>query len=93
MTRFVLTFLGYQITETVVCQKRRGPFQSVPVLRAFLMYFTSHGIQMRLPSDDPGRPIGALALAAAAVGWFHLLSGSYSFFFSGRAWLFLSLYR
>lgn len=49
------------------CQKRRGPFQSVPVLRAFSTYFTSYGIHMQLPSEDPGRPIGALALAAAAV--------------------------
>lgn len=51
-------------------QKRRGPFQSEPVLRAFSVYFTAHGIQAEIPSDDPGdgiRPIGALALAATAV--------------------------
>ena len=51
-------------------QKRRGPFQSVPVLRAFSIYFTAYGIQSPIPSTDPGeglRPIGALALAATAV--------------------------
>jgi len=51
-------------------QKRRGPFQSEPVLRAFSIYFTAYGIQTKIPSDDPGigvRPIGALALAATAV--------------------------
>ena len=51
-------------------QKRRGPFQSEPVLRAFSIYFTAYGIQTEIPSDDPGigvRPIGALALAATAV--------------------------
>jgi hypothetical protein len=50
-------------------QKRRGPFQSEPVLRAFSVYFTSYGIQAPIPSTDPGdglRPIGALALAATA---------------------------
>ncbi|KAF9645831.1 hypothetical protein BDM02DRAFT_395302 [Thelephora ganbajun] len=60
-------------------KKRRGPFQSIPVLCAFSMYFTSYGIQMRIPSEDPGRPIGALALAAAAVerGYFLHRSGDY----------------
>ena len=40
------------------------------MLRAFLVYFTAHGIQTPIPSVDPGddlRPIGALALAATAV--------------------------
>lgn len=53
-----------------IWQKRRGPFQSEPVLRAFSVYFTSHGIQSDIPTTDPGeglRPIGALALAATAV--------------------------
>lgn len=51
-------------------QKRRGPFQSVPVLRAFSIYYTAYGIQAPIPSTDPGdglRPIGALALAATVV--------------------------
>lgn len=51
-------------------QKWHGPFQSEPVLRAFTIYFTSHGIQAEVPANDPGkgcRPIGALALAATAV--------------------------
>jgi hypothetical protein len=55
-----------------LAQKRRGPFQSEPVLRAFSVYFTSYGIQAPIPSTDPGdglRPIGALALAATAVSW------------------------
>lgn len=40
------------------------------MLRAFSIYFTSHGIQAEPPTSDPGkgyRPIGALALAATAV--------------------------
>ncbi|KAF9783793.1 hypothetical protein BJ322DRAFT_1109639 [Thelephora terrestris] len=53
--------------ETYYDEKRRGRFQSIPVLRAFLKYYTFHGIRARLPSEDAGRPIGALALAAAAV--------------------------
>ena len=55
-------------------EKRRGPFQSEPILRAFSVYFTSHGIQAPIPSTDPGdgfRPIGALALAATTVGQIH----------------------
>ena len=55
---------------TKFSQKRRGPFQSEPVLRAFAIYFTCHGIQASIPFADPGkelRPIGALALAATAV--------------------------
>jgi hypothetical protein len=55
-----------------LAQKRRGPFQSEPVLRAFSIYFTLYGIQAPIPSTDPGnglRPIGALALAATAVSW------------------------
>jgi len=65
--------------ETYYDEKRRGPFQSVPVLRAFSIYFASYGIQMRHPSEDPGRPVGALALAAAAVerGYFLHRSGDY----------------
>ena len=55
------------MTENILFQKRRGPFQSTPVLRALLMYFTSHGIRVQLPSKDTGHPVGALALAAAAV--------------------------
>lgn len=42
----------------------------MPVLRAFAVYFTAHGIWKSVPSTDPGdglRPIGALALAATAV--------------------------
>ncbi|KAF9780629.1 hypothetical protein BJ322DRAFT_1023859 [Thelephora terrestris] len=53
--------------ETYYNKKRWGRFQSIPVLRAFLKYYTFHGIRARLPSEDAGRPIGALALAAAAV--------------------------
>ncbi|KAF9779590.1 hypothetical protein BJ322DRAFT_1113390 [Thelephora terrestris] len=53
--------------ETYYDEKRRGPFQSIPVIRAFSVYYSSHGVHMRLPSNDPGRPVGALALAAAAV--------------------------
>lgn len=52
---------------TLYPQRRQGPFQSIPVLRAFSVYFSAHGIQMRFPLEDPGRPIGALAIAAAAV--------------------------
>lgn len=63
-----LNSLVCRMTQSVVFQKRRGPFQSIPVLRAFSVYYTSHGIQAQLPSEDPGRPIGALALAATAVG-------------------------
>ena len=43
----------------------------MPVLQAFSVYFSSSGIQSPFPSSDPGiglRPIGALALAATAVG-------------------------
>ena len=58
---------AYLTAVDIRYQKRRGPFQSLPVLRAFLTYFTSHGIQVRLPSEDTGRPAGALAMAAAAV--------------------------
>jgi len=36
---------------------------------------------MRLPSDDPGRPIGALALAAAAVSQKFSFYHTRSFFF------------
>ena len=54
-------------TKRVTFQKRRGPFQSIPVLCAFSIYFASYGIQTHPSSEDPGRPIGALALAAAAV--------------------------
>ena len=52
------------------CQKRRGRFQSVPVLRALSTYFTTYGILTPIPEFDPGagsRLIGALAMAAAAV--------------------------
>ena len=63
-----------------------GPFQSVPVLRAFSTYFASYGIRMQLPSQDPGRPIGALALAAAAVSKTPP-PPQFSHFFPGRAWV------
>ena len=51
-------------------QKRRGRFQSAPVLRAFSVYWSAHGIRQPITPSDPGkgnRPIGALAMAAAAV--------------------------
>ena len=51
-------------------QKRCGAFQSIPVLRAFSVFYTSYGIPGQIPTGDPGienRPVGALALAAAAV--------------------------
>ena len=51
-------------------QKRRGAFQSIPVLRAFSVFYTSYGISGQIPTGDPGvgnRPIGVLAIAAAAV--------------------------
>ena len=54
-------------TQPVTFQKRRGPFQSIPILRAFSIYFTAYGIQTHPSSEDAERPIGALALAAAAV--------------------------
>lgn len=76
-------------------QKRRGPFQSIPVLRAFSTYFTSYGIQMRLPSEDPGRPIGALALAATAVSQSFPPPPRYipAHSFSGRTRVFLAPQR
>lgn len=51
-------------------QKRRGRFQSIPILRAFSVYWTAYGIHAPVPPSDPGagnRPIGTLAMAAAAV--------------------------
>ena len=50
------------------------------MLRAFSVYFTSHGIQATIPSADPGedlRPIGALALAATAVSQLHYICESH----------------
>lgn len=52
-------------------QKRRGRFQLVPILRAFSVYWTAYGIHTPISPLDPGpgnRPIGALAMAAVAVG-------------------------
>lgn len=49
---------------------RRGVFQSDPILETFLSYYSSSGIMETPPLEDPGvsnRPIGALALVAAAV--------------------------
>jgi hypothetical protein len=64
----------YNISRLVVSlacsQKRRGRFQSVPVLRAFGVYWTAYGIRMPIVPSDPGqgsRPIGVLAMASAAV--------------------------
>ena len=51
-------------------QKRRGRFQSIPVLRAFSVYWSAYGIRKPIAPSDPGvgnRPVGALAMAAAAV--------------------------
>ncbi|KAF9787362.1 hypothetical protein BJ322DRAFT_1017299 [Thelephora terrestris] len=78
--------------ENYYDEKRRGPFQSPPVLRAFWTYFTSAGIHMRLPSEDAGRPVGALAMAAAAVerGYFLHRSGDLTSFtaeFSTTNWI------
>ena len=42
----------------------------MPVLQAFSIYYTCHGIQTQIPYADPGEglcPISALALAATAV--------------------------
>ena len=42
------------------------------MLCAFSVYYTAYGIQVTIPSANPGdgfRPIGALALAATAVSW------------------------
>lgn len=52
------------------CQKRHGRFQSFPVLKAFSVYWSTYGIRTAVVPSDPGegnRPIGALAMAAAAV--------------------------
>lgn len=67
----------------------------MPVLRAFAIYFTCHGVQTEIPSADPGegfRPIGALALAATAVerGYHMHLTGDYistGSDFSSSKWL------
>ena len=67
----------------------------MPVLRAFSIYLTCHGIQAEIPSSDPGegfRPIGALALAATAVERaYHMhLTGDYvsnGSDFSSSKWL------
>ncbi|KAF9781703.1 hypothetical protein BJ322DRAFT_1023073 [Thelephora terrestris] len=58
-------------------EKCRGLFQSIPVLRAFSVYFSSHGIRTRPEGSE--RPVGALALAAAAVkrGYLAHRSGDY----------------
>ena len=63
----VSAMFSVQTIPKTLCQKRRGPFQSIPVLRAFSVYFTSFGIQTHCLSEDTGRPVGALALAAAAI--------------------------
>ena len=62
--------ISWHIYTEPTCQKRHGAFQSIPVLRAFLVFYTSYGLHEQIPAMDPGvgnRPIGALALAAAAV--------------------------
>ncbi|KAF9791047.1 hypothetical protein BJ322DRAFT_1104702 [Thelephora terrestris] len=54
---------GYKTT-------RRGVFQSEPILETLLVYYSSCGIMDATPVKDPGegsRPIGALAMVAAAV--------------------------
>ena len=45
-------------------------FQSDPILETLLVYYSASGIMESPPTEDPGeghRPIGALALVAAAV--------------------------
>ena len=67
---FNLLAISPELVSPLCHQKRRGRFQSVPVLRAFSVYFSAHGIRTPIPQSDPGagfRPIGALAMAAAAV--------------------------
>ena len=51
-------------------QTRRGLFQSEPILGTLQVYYSAYGIMEDPPLKDPGvgnRPVGALALAAAAV--------------------------
>ena len=59
------------LVASLACsQKWHGQFQSVPVLRAFAVYWTAYGIRMPIVPSDPGQgshPIGVLAMAAAAV--------------------------
>lgn len=53
-------------------QTRRGAFQSDPILETLLSYYASSGIMEPPPHEDPGvgnRPLGILALTAAAVGF------------------------
>ena len=51
-------------------QTRRGSFQSDPILETLQSYYSSSGIMEPIPHKDPGvgnRPVGVLALVAAAV--------------------------
>jgi len=63
--------VSHPLTSKHLIQTRRGAFQSDPVLETFLSYYTSsNGIMELPPYEDPGignRPLGILALAAAAV--------------------------
>ena len=54
-------------TQPITFQKCHGPFQSIPILHAFSIYFTAYGIQMHPSFKDAEHLIGALTLAAAAV--------------------------
>ena len=51
-------------------QTRRGLFQSDPILKTLLGYYSLFGIKEDPPTEDPGlgnRPLGILALVSAAV--------------------------
>ena len=66
----MVDFADQVIGELSFGQRQKGPFQPVPVLQAFSVYYTHNGIQSPPPFSNPGEdhyPIGALALAATAV--------------------------
>lgn len=65
----------------------------MPVLRAFLLYFKSQGIQKPVVSEGSEYPVGALALAAAAVSRSTTPPHVFTHFFPGRTWIQHAPYR
>ena len=59
-------------------QTRRGIFQCEPILETLLIYYSSSRIMESPPTQDTGegnRPVGALAMATAAVRHFEPTKG------------------